>query len=94
MTVPFSTRFKGSRVNPESTGYMVATSVAFWEGLPDDVHPELERALDEVTAEVNRLAAKKSLADKARSWFKAKIKNRSRGTLSSVNRRGMFLSCR
>ncbi len=46
-------------------GYMVATSVAFWEGLPDDIRQELDRALDEVTAEVNRLAAEKSLADKA-----------------------------
>lgn len=46
-------------------GYMVATSVAFWEGLPDDIRMELDRALDEVTVEVNRLAAEKSLADKA-----------------------------
>lgn len=45
-------------------GYMVATSVAFWEGLPEDIRLELDRALDEVTVEVNRIAAEKTLADK------------------------------
>jgi C4-dicarboxylate-binding protein DctP len=45
-------------------GYMVATSVSFWEGLPDDIRLELESILDEVTAEVNRLAEEKALADK------------------------------
>jgi C4-dicarboxylate-binding protein DctP len=54
-----------TEINHSFLGYMVATSVAFWEGLPDDIRQELDRTLDEVTAEVNRLAAEKSLADKA-----------------------------
>lgn len=45
-------------------GYMVATSVSFWEGLPEDIRQELERTLDEVTLEVNRLAEEKALSDK------------------------------
>lgn len=54
-----------TEINHSFLGYMVATSVTFWEGLPEDIRLELDRALDEVTAEVNRLAAEKSLADKS-----------------------------
>ncbi len=46
-------------------GYMVATSVSFWDGLPDDIRQELERALNEVTDKVNKLAEEKAMADRA-----------------------------
>lgn len=36
--------------------YMVLTSTGFWEGLPDDIRPELEKVMAEVTATVNREA--------------------------------------
>lgn len=41
-------------------GYMVVTSVKFWEGLPADIRQELEKILAEVTVEVNRLALEKA----------------------------------
>lgn len=45
-------------------GYMVVASKAFWDGLPSDIRGELERIIDEVTVEVNRLAKEKESADK------------------------------
>lgn len=45
-------------------GYMVVTSDAFWQGLPADIRVELESILDEVTAEVNRLAGEKAESDR------------------------------
>ena len=37
-------------------GYMVVTSVKFWERLPADIRDTLEQILEEVTLEVNRIA--------------------------------------
>lgn len=36
--------------------YMVITNAEFWNSLPDDVRTELEKIMDEVSVEVNRLA--------------------------------------
>ena len=44
--------------------YMVVTSAEFWNGLPDDVRPELKKALDEAVAYGNKVAAEKSKSDK------------------------------
>jgi C4-dicarboxylate-binding protein DctP len=44
--------------------YMVVTNSEFWNGLPDDVRTELEKIMDEVTAEVNRLADELNQQDK------------------------------
>jgi C4-dicarboxylate-binding protein DctP len=44
--------------------YMVVTNSEFWNGLPDDVRTELEQIMDEVTAEVNRLAEELNQQDK------------------------------
>lgn len=45
-------------------GYMVVTSVSFWESLPDDIRRELESILDEVTVTVNKLAREKEKIDR------------------------------
>ncbi len=44
--------------------YMVVTSADFWKGLPDDVRPELKKALDEAIAFGNKVAAEKAKSDK------------------------------
>ncbi len=54
-------------------GYMVVTSVTFWEGLPTDIRTELEKILSEVTVTVNRLAREKELADKKAIMNTAKV---------------------
>ena len=41
-------------------GYMVVTSVAFWEALPQDIRAGLEAIIAEVTEEVNRIARDKA----------------------------------
>jgi len=43
---------------------MVVTSAEFWNGLPDDVRPELKKALDEAVAFGNKVAAEKAMSDK------------------------------
>jgi len=45
-------------------GYMVVANSKFWEGLPADVRPVLEKTLAEVTAEVNKSAATFSDSDR------------------------------
>lgn len=45
-------------------GYMVVTSVDFWQGLPNDIRTELEDILAEVTVAVNTLAREKEKADR------------------------------
>ncbi len=45
-------------------GYMVVTSVAFWDKLPADIQVELKSILDEVTVVVNKLAKEKARADR------------------------------
>ncbi|WP_136065409.1 TRAP transporter substrate-binding protein [Modicisalibacter radicis] len=40
--------------------YMVVSSASFWNGLPDDVRPEVEKALDEAVAYGNEIAAQEN----------------------------------
>jgi len=44
--------------------YMVITSKEFWNGLPDDIRPELKKILDEAIAFGNQIAAEKAMSDK------------------------------
>jgi C4-dicarboxylate-binding protein DctP len=44
--------------------YMVVANAEFWSGLDDEVRTELEAIMDEVTAEVNRLAEDLNQQDK------------------------------
>jgi C4-dicarboxylate-binding protein DctP len=44
--------------------YMIVANAEFWSGLDDDVRTELEAIMDEVTAEVNRLAEELNQQDK------------------------------
>ena len=44
--------------------YLVMTSTEFWNGLPDDVRPEVKKALDEAIAFGNQVAADKAEQDK------------------------------
>lgn len=46
-------------------GYMVVTSRAFWDGLPEDVRSEMSAILAEVTEEVKRLAISKAAEGRA-----------------------------
>jgi C4-dicarboxylate-binding protein DctP len=44
--------------------YMVVTSVEFWMDLPDDIRPEVKKALDEAIAFGNQVAAQKAVDDR------------------------------
>jgi C4-dicarboxylate-binding protein DctP len=44
--------------------YLVVTSAEFWNGLPDDLRPEIKKALDEAIAFGNQVAAEKDLGDR------------------------------
>ncbi len=44
--------------------YMVVTSTAFWNGLPDDIRAEVKKALDESIAMGNNIAGQKAEEDK------------------------------
>jgi len=44
--------------------YLVITSSEFWKSLPDDVRPEVKKALDEAVAYGNKIALDKSESDK------------------------------
>lgn len=55
-------------------GYMVVTNKKFWGSLPNDIRSELNDILDEVTEEVNRLAAEKEHSDKAVIMKTSKVK--------------------
>ena len=46
--------------------YLVVTSAEFWNGLPDDLRPEIKKALDEAIAFGNQVAADKDLSDRQR----------------------------
>lgn len=48
-------------------GYMVVTSVDFWQGLPEDIRTGLEEVLLQVRDEVNRLAAERASERRARA---------------------------
>lgn len=45
-------------------GYMIVTSVKFWDSLPEAIRQELEKILTEVTVEVNQLALDKAKSDR------------------------------
>jgi C4-dicarboxylate-binding protein DctP len=47
-------------------GYMLVTSGEFWNSLPPDIRSELEAIINEVTAEVNRIAREKAQSDRQR----------------------------
>lgn len=55
-------------------GYMVVTSVAFWEKLSPEIQKELTAILDEVTQVVNDLAKEKENADKKKVMANTKVK--------------------
>ncbi len=44
--------------------YLVVTSAEFWNGLPDDLRPEIKKALDDAIAFGNQVAAEKDLGDR------------------------------
>ncbi len=44
--------------------YMVVTSKAFWNSLPDDIRPVIKKSLDEAIAFANKVANEKSVSDK------------------------------
>jgi C4-dicarboxylate-binding protein DctP len=44
--------------------YMVVTSAEFWMDLPDDIRPEVKKALDEAIAFGNQVAAQKAIDDR------------------------------
>ncbi|MCO7517927.1 C4-dicarboxylate TRAP substrate-binding protein DctP [Pseudomonas guariconensis] len=46
--------------------YMLITNTQFWNGLPPDVKPELEKIISEVTAQVNKEAEALNQGDKQR----------------------------
>ncbi|BDD87190.1 C4-dicarboxylate ABC transporter [Desulfofustis limnaeus] len=46
--------------------YLVVTSTEFWEGLPEDLRPEIKKALDDGIAFGNDVAAEKENSDKQR----------------------------
>ena len=46
--------------------YMVVTSARFWNNLPEDVRPELKKALDEAIAYGNTIAEEKAMSDRQR----------------------------
>ena len=44
--------------------YLVITSTEFWMGLPEDIRPQVKKALDDAIAFGNEVAAKKAIADR------------------------------
>ena len=44
--------------------YLVVTSASFWKGLPDDIRPEVKKALDEAIAYGNQIALDKATGDR------------------------------
>lgn len=60
-------------------GYMVLTSVTFWENLPPEIQTGLAKILTEVTRKVNRLAIEKNNADRQMVMNNPKMK------ISSLN---------
>ena len=44
--------------------YMVVTSKAFWNSLPDDIRPVIKKSLDEAIVLGNKVANEKSISDK------------------------------
>ncbi len=44
--------------------YLVVTSTEFWQGLPDDIRTEVQKALDEALAFGNQVAADKATEDR------------------------------
>jgi len=44
--------------------YLVVTSAEFWNDLPDDIRPEVKKAMDEAIAHGNKVAASKATGDR------------------------------
>lgn len=55
-----------TETNHSYLGYMVITSVKFWDGLPADIREQLNEALRIATEEVNRIALEQSLEARQR----------------------------
>lgn len=46
--------------------YLIVTSAEFWNGMPDDVRAEVEKALDEAISHGNKVAMDKATGDRAK----------------------------
>ncbi len=46
--------------------YLVVTSVAFWNGMPDDIRTDVKKALDDAIAHGNKVALEKATSDRQR----------------------------
>lgn len=53
-----------SETNHGVIDYLVVTNAKFWDGLPDDIRGELDKALAEATAHANGIARKKAESDR------------------------------
>ncbi len=53
-----------SETNHGLIDYLVVTNAKFWDGLPDDIRTELEKALAEATAHANKIAREKAEGDR------------------------------
>lgn len=53
-----------SETNHGVIDYLVVTNAKFWDGLPDDIRGELDKALAEATAHANGIAREKAESDR------------------------------
>jgi C4-dicarboxylate-binding protein DctP len=53
-----------SETNHGVIDYLVVTNAKFWDGLPDDIRSELDKALAEATAHANGIAREKAESDR------------------------------
>jgi len=53
-----------SETNHGVIDYLVVTNAKFWDGLPDDIRGELDKALAEATAHANKIARDKADSDR------------------------------
>jgi C4-dicarboxylate-binding protein DctP len=53
-----------SETNHGLIDYLVVTNAKFWDGLPDDIRAELEKALAEATLHANKIAREKAEGDR------------------------------
>lgn len=62
-----------SETNHGILDYMVVTNTRFWQNLPEDIRTELQKILEEVTAEVNKLSIDMDMADRQKIIDSKKI---------------------
>jgi len=62
-----------SETNHGILDYMVVTNTKFWQNLPADIRTELQKILEEVTAEVNKLSMDMDMADRQKIIDSKKI---------------------